>query len=275
MTKNAVITGATGSIGTQLALQLAQQGWNLILINRSVSKTAELLQTLRSQHPTAQIHDYLCDLSSPSELLATAKTIVQQHPQIHALINNAGVLLREQRVATTGHDLHYQINVVAPYLLTEALLPALQAQAAVVNASSGVALSKKALVLQQLSKPPKQGLMGAYTDSKKAVSLLSLEQAQRYQAQGIRVFAIDPGPNQSDMTQNKAPFFIRWLARFLPTPDKGARFLLEPVIDGQLQPVSGCIWSGGKPKALPTKWATPEQQRQLWSMLEQETIAKT
>lgn len=113
LNRTAVVTGTSGGIGQEVALQLAQQGWDLIFINRNRAKTQPLLDKLAREYPSASVKLYVCDLSKPKEIKTTADAIRQSHDHLAALINNAGVLFNESKTSASGNDLHFQVNVLA------------------------------------------------------------------------------------------------------------------------------------------------------------------
>ncbi len=82
------------------------------------------------------IDNYVADLSRLAEVRQLAETISQAHDQLDVIINNAGVLRAPDTVTRDGLDVRFAVNTVAPYMLTQSLLPVLVPAARVVNLSS-------------------------------------------------------------------------------------------------------------------------------------------
>lgn len=138
-----LVTGATSGIGYELALQLAQAGVPVLALGRSV----ERLQALQRRCP--QIDTVACDLADVAALPALARQWAAQFPDLAVVIHNAGVQdnLRMDAAGYTAAQVRTEvdINLVAPMVLTQALLNHLQARpaATIVNITSGLAYAPK------------------------------------------------------------------------------------------------------------------------------------
>jgi NAD(P)-dependent dehydrogenase (short-subunit alcohol dehydrogenase family) len=208
-----VITGTTSGIGASLAIQMAKEGRKLILVNRSRSRTQATLDAIEQSGAQATIDVIEADLSTTEAVRSAADRISRLTPQLSVLFNNAGVLLGELAYASSGNEMHYQINTVAPYLLSELLKPQLQAaaeagngpgpagQAVIVNTnSSGVDFAGN-LRVEELRKPSKfRKLVGPYAQSKLALLTLSQVIAPELEKVGILIRDAEPGPTKTVMT---------------------------------------------------------------------------
>ena len=138
-----LITGATAGIGRELALQLAQAGVPVLALGRNVQS----LQALQDSNP--RIATVVCDLSDVASLPDHAAQWVTLYPDLACVIHNAGVqdILRMDDAGYSPGQLRKEvdINLVAPMVLTQALLPHLQSkpQACVVNITSGMGFAPK------------------------------------------------------------------------------------------------------------------------------------
>ena len=138
-----LVTGATAGIGRELALQLAQAGVPVLALGRNVQS----LQALQDSSP--RIATVVCDLSDVASLPDHAAQWVTLYPDLACVIHNAGVqdILRMDDAGYSPGQLRQEvdINLVAPMVLTQALLPHLQSkpQACVVNITSGMGFAPK------------------------------------------------------------------------------------------------------------------------------------
>ena len=121
--KMVVLTGATGGIGSVVAAELAREGARLIAVGRDANKLDALLQSL----PGSQAGLHLAvraDLNEATGISSVVKA-VEQAGGMDVLINNAGVsqftFLEQESAQSIESQIH--INLVAPILLTQALLP--------------------------------------------------------------------------------------------------------------------------------------------------------
>ncbi|MEF3049055.1 SDR family NAD(P)-dependent oxidoreductase [Pseudotabrizicola sp. L79] len=184
MTKTILITGATDGIGLLTAQMLAEAGHNVLLHGRSADKLA---------HAAAQMGSaprlYRADLSRLDEVQTLADEITAQHDQIDVLINNAGVLKTAQPRTAKGLDVRFVVNTLAPYLLTQRLLPIIPATGRVVNLSSA---AQAAVDVAALRGARSLDHMAAYAQSKLAITIWSQELAKAHPS-GPVFLAVNPG----------------------------------------------------------------------------------
>lgn len=138
----AVVTGAGGGIGREIARTLAERGAHLALVDvrpEGVEATAELV---RSTGARASCH--VADVRDPDRMRALADEVVQEHGACHILVNNAGVTSAGAFEDESLEDLHWivDINVWGVVHGCHAFLPVLRQQdeAHIVNVSSMVGL---------------------------------------------------------------------------------------------------------------------------------------
>ncbi|MEO1585303.1 MAG: SDR family NAD(P)-dependent oxidoreductase [Planctomycetota bacterium] len=269
----AVITGAVSGIGAALAELLAERGWRLVLLNRSPERTQPLLARLRDINPDGSFDIVEVDLTDHARLHAVAEQVVEQFGAIDALFNNAGVLSDSLALSANGNELQFEVNTVAPYLLTRALGVALKkaveirGRAVVVTPSTSVITSQKGLDIENLRRGTKGGLTGAYAQSKLAFAALNVHLAAEFDSDGIDCFAVDPGINRTGMTTGSgAPLPVRLLWRLLPKPSAGAA-RLAAVLDDEWRGRSGSLVMGGKARPIPGGADTPQVIAALLSII--------
>jgi len=118
MSKSIFITGSTDGIGLLTAKTLSDQGHNVILHGRSAAKLDAAARDIGGGPSTFQ-----ADLSSLTETADLARAVLEKHDHIDVLINNAGVLKAGDPILPNGQDIRFVVNTLAPYVLTQALLP--------------------------------------------------------------------------------------------------------------------------------------------------------
>ncbi len=182
----AVVTGASSGIGRALAVGLAGQGANLILVGSNTERLAEVSDSIRASGGEAQL--YLADLSQDLHLQRLANSLRSAGP-VDLLIHSAGVhaMHNFQSAPVTDLDLQYRVNVRAPFVLTQALLPSLierKGQVVFINSSAG--LTARANVSQ-------------YAATKHALKALADSLREEVNAQGVRVLTVYPGRTASPM----------------------------------------------------------------------------
>ncbi|MCW2707174.1 MAG: short-chain dehydrogenase/reductase [Frankiales bacterium] len=180
----AVITGASRGLGLAVARALTGEGWQLVLDARD----GELL---RRNAPGGAIL-IPGDVTDPDHRLALRDAV---GPQLDLLVNNASHLGPSPQPLLRDYPLEelrrvYEVDVLAPLALTQALLPLLLSGGTVVNISSDAAVEAY------------EG-WGGYGSAKAALDHLSAVLAQ--ENPGLRVLSFDPGDMRTDMHQAAFP----------------------------------------------------------------------
>ena len=192
--KTALITGASGGIGSAMAVRLAKSGLNLVLCGRSqekLSKTKAAAEALGVQVLT--VCGDITDNSFPA--YAIGQTL-ERFGRLDILVNNAGMALScpFEETSAAQFDQIMALNVRAPYFLCQAALPALRQSdhATIINIASVV--GHKGYPLQS-----------AYAASKHALIGLSKSLANEVYTDGIRVHILAPGAVYTDMVRIARP----------------------------------------------------------------------
>ncbi len=261
------ITGATGGIGAALSEQAARKGYDLVLQGRSKPKLTELLEKLKLEVPDINIELIIGDLDTSLGARQVASAISERAPKLDILFNNAGVLLDGIQMSPDGLEMHTQVNLIAPYILMQTLMPNVsRTKGTILNVSSGSALRAKPFSTKTLRRPEKaQKIFGAYATSKLSLSVVTQALGEEFAAVGVTLASVDPGPNKTNMTAGEGmPGFLLCLRPFIYTsPAKGAEILFETheIANSHHQP--GAFYSKGKIKQLP-KFS---QSREIEEML--------
>jgi len=137
-----------------------------------------------------RVESYVADLSLKADVEALAKAVAETHAKLDVLINNAGVYSAPDPVTKDGLDVRFAVNTIAPYLLTQRLLPLLGASGRVVNLSSAAQSPVDPMALAG-----KVSLSdgAAYAQSKLAPTMWSRSLAPSLQDHGPAVVAVNPG----------------------------------------------------------------------------------
>ncbi|MEM7655426.1 MAG: SDR family oxidoreductase [Bacteroidota bacterium] len=222
--KVAVITGASSGIGKYTAIGLAKQGYEVILLVRDSEKSRQALQDIQQAAGSSAVHLIYVDLSSMASVRQAAAQIQERYAQIDLLINNAGVYKRTEEIASDGFEMTIAVNYLAPFFLTQLLLPALKqaGQARIVNLSSELYKRGKPSWDERFGLASFDGNQ-AYANSKLLLNFFTISLAKEVAADGISVFAVHPGVIGTDVFREFPAWFQRLLLLFIPSPEKGAK----------------------------------------------------
>ncbi|EAQ04118.1 probable oxidoreductase [Pseudooceanicola batsensis HTCC2597] len=184
MPKTILITGATDGIGLLTAKTLAAEGHQVLLHGRSADKLEAAAAEVGGNPET-----YRADLSDLSAAASFAEEVRARHDRLDVMINNAGVLKAPQTRTEAGLDLRFVVNTLAPYVLTQELLPILAKDGRVVNLSSA---AQAPVDLAALRGERSLGDMDAYAQSKLAITIWTQELARAH-PEGPVFVAVNPG----------------------------------------------------------------------------------
>ncbi|MGF1767318.1 SDR family NAD(P)-dependent oxidoreductase [Enterovibrio makurazakiensis] len=189
MKKTLFLTGATDGIGFETAKKLAADGHTLLLHGRNSAKLEQAKIALADAYPNAKFDTYLADLSDLSQVVTMAEQIKAKYSNIDVLINNAGVFKVPTTVTKYGYDVRFVVNTLAPYVLTKALLPLMDADSRVVNLSSA---AQAPVNLEALRGRQELSDSAAYAQSKLAITMWSFMLAQTLGSDAPALIAVNP-----------------------------------------------------------------------------------
>jgi NAD(P)-dependent dehydrogenase (short-subunit alcohol dehydrogenase family) len=222
--KTIIITGASDGIGASAARSLQQKGAGVVIVGRSLEKTKEIAEGLGVDFFTA-------DFTDLSQVRVLAENLLNAYPHIDVLVNNAGLTWNDRTITKDGHEIIFQVNHLAPFLLTNLLKDRLIASRASIIITSSVGHKFGHLNLDDLENEHKYSALNAYSVSKLENILFMKELARRWGPQGISTAAFHPG-NIASHFAREAKGFIYLLYNspmkylFLSKPEKGADTLV-------------------------------------------------
>lgn len=274
----ALVTGATSGIGKVTALELARQGFHVVLLARNATKAARTRQELQQlAWPGRRIDVLLCNLSDLSQVRRAAEEFSQRYAQLDVLVNNAGLVFgAEREISANGHEMTLATNHLGPFLLTSLLFEKLRQSPAarIVNVAS---------MAYQFAKPDFNDLdatrhyspMRAYANSKLFNIMFTQELARRLRAAGIHnvtTNSLHPGVVASNFGSNSTWFtraFYKVAAPFMTSSEEGAQTSIYLASAPEVVDTSGGYFVKKRPEAVKSGYNTPENARLLWQKSEQ------
>ncbi|MGS2590417.1 SDR family NAD(P)-dependent oxidoreductase [Streptomyces hebeiensis] len=187
--RGVVVTGAASGIGRAAALKLAREGARVLVADLDRTGAEAAVKEIEAAGGVAL--SVVGDLSEQQVVAEVVERAVDAFGGVDVLVNNAGIMDRMSALGETD-DAEWErvirINLTAPFLLTRAVLPHMQAagRGSIVFTASEAALRGSAAG-------------AAYTASKHAVVGLVKNLAVMYRGQGIRANAIAPGPTATNI----------------------------------------------------------------------------
>jgi NAD(P)-dependent dehydrogenase (short-subunit alcohol dehydrogenase family) len=211
--RTALVTGSTGGLGVAIAHALAAEGAAVIVTGRNTERGDAVVTEIRASGGEARF--VAADLGAGESEI---RRLAEAAGPVDILVNNAGIWstpLPSEQISEATLLESYRANVIAPFVLTGALAPAMaqRGHGAVVNIGSITGLiggDKSAL----------------YNSTKAAVHSLTKSWAAEYGPSGVRVNAVAPGPiateRAAEAVDHVAPVLARIPSRRMSTPEEVA-----------------------------------------------------
>lgn len=242
--KRILITGGTSGIGKETVRKLAEAGMAIIFTARGVDKGEAVKEEIIKETGNSNVDYLICDLASFSSIRECAEEFKKHYRRLDVLINNAGVFPQERLESKDGIELNFAVNFLAPFLLTNLLLPLLKqsAPSRIINVSSSMHAEGK-INFADLESKNVFNKYKAYANSKLALMLFTKKLAKELEGSGVTVNAMHPGAVGTEMTMQNVrkmnPLAAFVYKRTLLTPARGAKTSLYLATSPDAADVSG------------------------------------
>jgi NAD(P)-dependent dehydrogenase (short-subunit alcohol dehydrogenase family) len=285
----AVVTGANGGLGLEVARELVRRGGQVVMAARDQAKAEAAVASIHGELPDASLELVPLDLASLDSVREAAARILADHPRIDILINNAGLMGIPERRTEDGFELQLAVNHLGHFAFTAQLLPALlqSHDARVVSVTSTGRHAGRPLDPDNPHLGGRYEPWRAYGQSKLANLHFALELDRRLRATGVpaRSIVVHPGFTNTDLQARSVRetgggrsqrFFHAAVRRFGMTPAEGALTLLRAATDPRA--VGGALYTPrwvnwGPPVRRPLLGRSRDRAAMatLWDVSERET----
>jgi NAD(P)-dependent dehydrogenase (short-subunit alcohol dehydrogenase family) len=258
-----LVTGATDGLGRALARELAARGATVLLHGRSKERLEDVRREIKEAAGSDRLRTYLADLASLEQVRRLAREVDGGQQRLDALVNNAGIAGGGPRQESAeGYELRFAVNYLAPFLLTDLLLPLLRrsAPARIVNVASvgQVPIDFDDMMLERGYDP-----MRAYRQSKLAQVMFTFELAERLRAageSGVTVNALHPA------TLMNTKMALESFGYAMSSIEDGVEATLRLVVAPELDGVSGRYFDRlDESRANPQAYDA-DARRRLWRL---------
>jgi NAD(P)-dependent dehydrogenase (short-subunit alcohol dehydrogenase family) len=217
-----VVTGASSGIGAAAARRLHELGAEVHVVGRSPQRTQEVAAEVGTEPIVA-------DFARLDDVRAAADEVLRRCRSVEVLVNNAGMSLSRREVTVDGHETMFQVNHLAPFLLTSLLLDRLQASAPsrVITTSSVGNLGGFVNLLDLESRFVFVG-QAVYGTTKLENILFTRELARRLEGSDVLATCFHPGVVATGFGRGDL-IGVLWnspVRRLMRTPEQGADTLI-------------------------------------------------
>ncbi len=245
-----LVTGASGGIGRQIALDAALAGAKVTAAARNPAKLNELAAYAR-QRGIQGFDTAVCDFSLQADTFRFAQDLIASGVKIDVLVNNVGVMNSALAVTSEGRESSFTINILSHYLLTEALIRhgAFSSRPLVINMTSGGGYNQplNPARLNNTNQATFNGIV-AYGCAKRGQMVLNQYWRDRYGPRGFTFYVMHPGWADTGGVQRSMPRFRKILQSVLRNTESAADTALWLAAIRPPQKEQELVWFDRKPR---------------------------
>lgn len=254
-----LVTGANSGIGKETVRELAKRNATIIMACRDLQNARDTIAEIRNQTVFGELIPMKLDLASFASIRIFAEEVLRNFPEIHVLINNAGVYvpLKERALTQDGIEIHFGVNHLGHFLLTNLLLDRLKnsAPSRVVIVTSKLLESGNidfSSLARERGLPVKGRMNPAYCNSKLANVYFGGLLAGIVKDTGLNIYMACPGFTYTRLFRNVKRSWFHYIifspvaVLFLRTANQGAQTVLHCATDPDLEHETGNIYSNCK-----------------------------
>ncbi|KAJ8350757.1 hypothetical protein SKAU_G00258870 [Synaphobranchus kaupii] len=271
----AIVTGGAKGMGYETARHLTSLGMHVVIAGNSEEEGVAAVKKIQEEQNEGKVEFQFIDLASLKSVRQFVHKFKDRGLPLHVLVNNAGVMLVPERKTEDGFELHFGLNYLGHFLLTNLLLDTLKRSGTADSCGRIVTLSSATHYGGVINLDDLQGRLcycshGAYSQSKLALVLFTYYLQQRLTSGGFPVMAnaVDPGMVNTGLYQNlcspaqlaKRP--VAWL--LFRTPAQGASTSIYAAASPEMEGAGGCYLYNGRRTQSSDASYDERLQAKLW-----------
>ncbi|XP_077999403.1 retinol dehydrogenase 13-like [Glandiceps talaboti] len=273
--KTVIITGANTGIGKETARDLARRGARVILACRDILKGERAASEIIKETGNEQVVVKQLDLANLMSVRKFAKIINDKEDHLEILINNAGIMACPHWTTDDGFEMQFGVNHLGHFLLTNLLLDLLKksAPSRIINVSSKLHEDGE-IKFDDINSQKHYEPWEAYSQSKLANVLFTLELSKRLDGTGVTANSLHPGVIHTELLRYFILSMPAWKKTTVTaiqgvvskTPEQGAQTTICLAVDKDLANTSGLYFSDCAIKDASPQAQDDETAQKLWDM---------
>jgi NAD(P)-dependent dehydrogenase (short-subunit alcohol dehydrogenase family) len=251
----ALVTGSTSGLGHEVALRLAARGVYVIVHGRDSERGEAVVKEIEKQGGRARF--YRADFARLDDVREFAKTVQRDYDRLDLLINNAGIAGARRALSADGNEMHFQVNYLSHFLLTDLLLPLLKksAPARIVNVASG---AQTPIDFNDPQIEKNYSPMRAYGQSKLAQITFTQTLAERLEGTGVTTYSLHPATYMDTNMVRKSGITP------MSSVDEGADAVMQLITKEGIE--NGAYYRGLRPARANAQAYDKEARERLWAL---------
>ncbi len=265
-----LVTGGNSGIGRETALGLARLDATVTIVSRDKEKGEAAASEIRRKSENQSVDLMVADLSSTQSVRQLVQEFLTKYPNLHVLVNNAGIFLPKRIVTVDGLETIFATNHLGHFLLTNLLLNLLKASAPsrIINITSDAHKGAE-IDFDDLMGEKKFSGFKAYGQSKLANILFTYELARRLEGTGVTVNCLHPGAVRTGFGKDAGgllAFVVRIVGPFMMSPEKAAKAVVYMASSPELESVTGRHFAKGKEEESSRESYDQATAERLWQV---------
>jgi len=261
-----MVTGANSGIGLETAKGLAKMGARLILVCRDRGRCEKAMEEIQAASGSDAMEMMFADLSSQASVRALAEEFIAAHDHLDVLFNNAALIPRERKETVDGMEMQLAINHLAPFLLTNLLLPILKKSSPSRVVTTASEIHKRGRIdWDDLQAMKGYKSFRRYGTTKLMNILFTRSLARRLEGSGVTANCLTPGFKATGLSRDSG-FLARGIVNLIAgKAATGALVPLHVISSPDLEGVSGKYFSRKSKIIEPSQRALDDEAAErLW-----------
>lgn len=253
----ALVTGSTSGLGREVALRLAARDVHVIVHGRDAERGEAMVKEIERKGGKARF--YRADFARLAEVHELASAIQRDYDRLDLLVNNAGIALtnKPRQLSPDGYELHFQVNYLSHFLLTDLLLPLIKrsAPARIVNVASG---AQNPIDFNDPQIEKNYSGWRAYGQSKLAQITFTKTLAERLDGTDVTTYSLHPATYMDTNMVRKSGITPQ------TSVDEGADAVMQLITKEGLE--NGAYFNGLRPSKAHAQAYDKEVRERLWEL---------
>ncbi|XP_056616261.1 retinol dehydrogenase 14a [Triplophysa dalaica] len=275
--KTIIVTGANCGIGKATATELLRRQGRVIMACRDRDRAEKAAQEIQQEAgpDRGELVIKLLDLASLKSVRSFCEEIIKEEHRLDVLINNAGIYQCPYTKTEDGYEMQFGVNHLGHFLLTNLLLDLLKRSAP----SRIIVVSSKLykysdINFDDLNSEQSYDKAFAYSRSKLANLLFTLELSHKLEETGVTVNALTPGIVRTNLGRHAyipllvKPLFNLLSWAFFKSPEQGAETSVYLACSPDVEGVKGKCFANCQEEQLMEKAKDEEVAKKLWDISE-------
>ncbi|MEW6527282.1 MAG: SDR family NAD(P)-dependent oxidoreductase [Spirochaetota bacterium] len=267
--KTIIVTGGNTGIGKAIAVSLAGQKHQVIVISRNPEKGKKALDEIKQVSGNNKVKLLVGDLGSIPSVKTIAEKIIHQFPDVSVLINNAGIWPQKLEINSDGLEMAFMVNHMAPLILSIMLYKQLKKNkpSRIVNVNAGLYVFGRVDV-EKTPYGKDFGSFSTYMNTKLCNIYFTQKFSQIIENSGVTINAVHPGVIRTNLGDSSGVWgsLLRLFKRTFAEPEYGAQAPVWLATSTEVENINGKYFERFTQKTYAKNAMEISVREKLWDL---------